>query len=258
MTKVLAQHLPSKTTPKTMGKILIQIFIGILAFIMLVYLGRNFIIKTAVEIGVRKSLGLNVHITSLKLNFSPVKLEIKGLVIYNPPGFQGEVLCRIPYLEANFDLKTILAGKLHLKYLDLNIDEVSLVKNQNKELNFNRIKTIAAANSGPSSRTSPPSKSPKFQINLLVLTIEHIKYIDYSKIHPKEHSIGLGIYRERFTNLHSIDDIVRLVAVQVVMKAGLYNIGLPFRSLENGIQTGVKKTTTGIGSIFKKLNPFKK
>jgi uncharacterized protein involved in outer membrane biogenesis len=256
----------ARVRPKgRLGKLLITIILGIFTLIAVAYLNRNFLIKTAVEIGVRKALGMKVSITELKLDLFPGRLEIKGLTVYNPPGFEGESLAKIPKIAAEFELLPFLGGKFQFRNLELNIYEISIIKNTHKELNLNRIQTIAAAGSGPSKTPPPNSKPASIRIDQLILTVDHVKYMDYSKSHPKENRIWLGIYRERFYNLRSIDDIVRVVVVKVVLKAGLNNIGLPFRNLSSGIrhvgksiQTGVKKSSTGVGNFFKKINPLQK
>lgn len=247
----------------TIGKLLTRIGLGILAVILIIYLGRNFLIKTAIQTGVQKALGMKVSIAEFKLDLIPVgKLEIKGLTVYNPPGFQGESLIKIPYIRADFDLAPFLIGKFHFKYLDLNINEVNLIKNRNKELNLNRIQTIASTGS-KSPPKSAPNKPTAIRINELILTIDHVNYIDYTGQNPKQRRIRLGIYRERFANLKSVDDIVKVVVVRVVYKAGLYNLGLPIRALGSGInQIGnsigdkLNKSSKGVDKFFNKL--FKK
>jgi uncharacterized protein involved in outer membrane biogenesis len=242
------------------ANILIQIVFGIMAVILLIYLGRNILIKTAIRIGVQKALGMKVSMAGFKLDLFPGKLEIKGLTVYNPPGFAGEALTRIPYIRADFDLLPLLAGQFHFKYLDLNINEVNLVKNRNKELNVNRIQAIATAGSKSPSKTPASNKPASIRMKELVLTINHANYTDYTKRHPKQKRIWLGIYREKFTNLRSVDDIIRVVVVRVAYKAGLYNLGLPLKVLNSGIsQFGnsvgnqLNKTSKGVDKFFNKL-----
>jgi uncharacterized protein involved in outer membrane biogenesis len=248
---------------RSFGKLLRWVVLGLIGFLVLIFLGRNIIIKTAIQIGVQKALGMKVNIAGFSLDFFPGKLEIKELTVYNPPGFEGEALTRIPYIRADFDLATLLAGNFHFKYLDLNIEEVNLVKNRNKELNLNRIQTIAQAGSKSPPQTPANTKPASIRINELILTINHVNYIDYSKDHPKQQRIRLGIYRERFTNLRGVDDIVKIVVVRIVYKAGLYNLGLPFRALSseishigNSIGNSLNKTGKQVDKFFNHL--FKK
>lgn len=260
MEKAVSQSQSKVPNQSTAGKRITKIVLGIIAFIFLVYLGRNFLIKTAVQIGVQKALGMKVSIAEFRLDLFPGKLEIKGLTVYNPPGFEGEALTRIPYIRADFDLLPLLIGKFHFKYLDLNINEVNLVKNRNKELNLSRIQAIASAGSKNPPQTSANSKPTSIRINELILTINHVNYIDYTKRHPKQQRIWLGIYRERFANLRSVDDIVKVVVVRVAYKAGLYNLGLPLRTLSSGITqfgnsigNGLNKTSKGVDKFINKL-----
>lgn len=247
--------------PKTTaGRRITKIILGTLAFILLIYLGRNFIIKTAIQIGVEKALGMKVTISGFRLDLFPGNLEIKGLTVYNPPGFEGEALVQIPYIRADFDLLPLLAGKFHFRYLDLNINEVNLVKNRNKELNLNRIQAIASAGTKSPPQVPADSQPTSIRINELILTINHVNYTDYTKRHPKQQRIWLGISRERFSNLRSVDDIVKVVVVRVVYKAGLYNLGLPLKALSSGfsqighsIGDGLNKTSKGVDKFFKGL-----
>ena len=256
----------SKTTARksknSIGKIAILVIIVILAVILLVYSGRNFLIKTVVAIEVQKAMGMKVTINQLDLELFPGKLEINGLTVDNPPGFEGEALVKIPYIDAEFDLPTLLAGKFHFRYLNLNINEFNIVKNKYKELNLNRIQAIAKANSGPA-QTPANNKPVSLRIDQLVLTLNHVNNLNYSKRRPSIQRIPLGIYREKFYNLRGMDDIIKVVVTRVVLKAGLYNLGLPLRSLNAGIThagnligKGVNKTTRGVNQFFKKI--FKK
>ena len=105
------------TTGIHFGRIFTFIAVGLVAFFLLLYLGRNFIIKTVVEMGVHQATGMKVTINKLDLELFPGKLEIQGLTVYNPPGFEGTSLIQIPYIDAEFDLATLLAGNFILNTL---------------------------------------------------------------------------------------------------------------------------------------------
>ena len=262
--RTILETAPARRT--TGKRIILMICLILLVLLLLLYSCRNWLVKTVVERVVRQNLGVTVNIGSLRLDPWHGDLAITDLIVYNPPGFDHAntptTLARIPSIRIQYDLPAFFQkNKLHLTYLELNLYEMSIIKNRRQEFNLNRIQSLAGGSAKQAASRQVSAEKPQgleFQIDRLTLTATQLMYLDYSKAKPKTLRIKLGIYQERFTNLNSLDDLVRVVAARVVAKAGLYNLGLPFRHLSQGVEkaggrisSGLRKAAAGADHFLK-------
>lgn len=255
---------PHRRSGKRIGLIVCSV---ILLGLFLLYTGRNWLVKTMVERVVQQNLGMTVAIGNLQLDPWHGHLEITDLKVFNPHGFEHAgvptTLARIPSIRIRFDLAAFfLKHRVHLTDLELNLYEAGIVKNWRGELNLNRIQSLAnqgtkQAPPKPVSKTAKPEQL-SFRIDRLVLTATQVVYEDYSKAKPKTFRIRLGINQEQFANLDSLDEVVRIVVSRVVVKAGLYNLGLPLKNLTQGVKQaggtlthGLKKAATDADRFLK-------
>lgn len=252
---------------KKKTKVLISISVGLLIILIVLLACKDILIKQGVKIGVKTALGLEMDIGKLKVGLLSSMIHIEDMKIYNPKGFGSESLADIPLIYVDYDLGSVIRGKIHCPEIEINIKEVAVVKNEQGELNLNKIKSIADKNAPDQAQeeTAPPAeekaggkdkKELDMQIDKLVLTIGQVRFLEYQgQEKPKERTMMIGLDHEVFNDLNSIGEIVRVIVLKTVMTAGLKNIGLAVDKLSCGLESAAGLGLEGLneaGEIVKK------
>ncbi|MBL7092126.1 MAG: hypothetical protein ISS24_01835 [Candidatus Omnitrophica bacterium] len=165
--------------------ILILIFVLVAAFF------RHTLCRLLIEKATARATGLKLSIEDLNLNILNSNLCMRGITLLNPPGFKNEALGKAREIFIKYDLLGSLGGRLHLRLLKADIDEVNIIRNEKGGSNVSALKKgefKAKASSGTSS-TSLARKSvkrikrkrqPKFLIDRLEISLEKAAFMDYN------------------------------------------------------------------------------
>jgi len=153
-----------------MKKFLIALGIVILSLVCIVIFS-NQIIKTSVTIVASKITGAPVHMDGFSLNILSSTIHISGFKIYNPGGFPKGILVSCPKIKVIYDPATLFKQKRHFLIVEIELEEMGLVKNKEGKLNVDSLKIVEQ----PESSSSTP-----MQIDLLALNIGKIVYKDYT------------------------------------------------------------------------------
>ena len=113
--------------------IALVIALGVLLF-------RNIIAKIAIENGVQFATGLKLRMDSFNIGIFRSKINIAGLRLYNPKGFEDKVMLDIPNIYIDYNLPAILKGKVYLQEVRFNLKEFTVVKNKEGRVNLNYLK----------------------------------------------------------------------------------------------------------------------
>jgi len=208
---------------KILGKI-----VGLLIVVLVVLvLARNVVVKAAVENGVKIVTGMPLSMGKLDLNFQKSFIDIENLTVKNPSGFHDTSLVEIPKIFVAYGLRDILGGKVHLRELEFNMKQFTVVKNEKGELNLDRLKALQGTQKTPEQATKPETKTPAkampIQIDTMRLKIGKVVYADYSGKNPstKEFLINLD---ESFQNITDLNSVVRLIVFKAMMSSGISNL----------------------------------
>ncbi|KPJ63136.1 MAG: hypothetical protein AMS15_01670, partial [Planctomycetes bacterium DG_23] len=184
----------------------IFLWVGIVVVVLIVasLLGRNLLIKRGLQSGVKKSLGTELEIAKINVGLFRSDIRVEGLTVYNPEGFEGE-LAALPLIFVDYELGPMFKDRIHLSEVEVNINEIAMVKNKNGEINLLRLKPISdERDEEKAPAEEKPKKEWEMQIDRLLLTIDHIKFVDYSAGgEPKVLEIPVGIDHEEFRDLDS-------------------------------------------------------
>ena len=108
-----------------MRKFLLFILIILCVFL----LTKNFILKVGIEQGVGLLTGLRLQMQSLSLSFLKTHLQIKELKIYNPRGFEQEIMLDMPEILVDYNLGDILTGNIAVSWAATSPTTVKNIKN---------------------------------------------------------------------------------------------------------------------------------
>lgn len=219
----------------------------VLAILIALFYGKNMIIKTSVTAGVRAMTGLKLSIRSMDIGIFKTLIGIKGLQLYNPSGFEDELMMDLPEIYVDYNLGAFMKGKTHLEEVRLNLKEFSVVKNEAGGLNLDSLKVVEAEEEEEEvidEDKREGSKMPGLQIDVLELKIDKVVYKDYSKGTPpkvKEYNVNINERFENITDPQSFGRLIILKALKNTAIASLANFDIG--KLQKGLTETVRKTT---------------
>jgi len=126
-----------------------------------VVLAKDFLIKVGVETAVKQVTGLPLKIDSLKVGITTTKIDIRGLRVFNPPGFVAEPMIDIPEIYVDYSLKDMLTGKVHLSDVRLEVHEFVAVVSKEGALNINYLKTLQEKMPAQKPTEKPTTGNPR-------------------------------------------------------------------------------------------------
>ena len=225
---------------KLLGKIVIIVFVVLVALVLM----RNLVVKSVIQGGVGIATGMPVSIKKLDINFKKTLVDIEELVVKNPMGFEGTTFIDIPKILIDIDLGAILKGKIHLKNVELNLKQLSVVKNKKGELNLDKVKALTEAKkeSKEAPKKAEPAKKaelPPFQIDRLHLKVGEASYIDYSSGQKSEKDFKINI-DQTYEDITNLNKLIALIVMKVMMKTSISQLtGFDIGSLQDSL-AGIK------------------
>ncbi|MCD6460673.1 AsmA family protein [bacterium] len=245
-----------------MKKLFLFLITVILLLSVFIFLARNFIVKIAVEQGVTHGIGLPLKIEKLDINFKDTLLAINGLQLSNPPDFEEKDMLIIPEAMVNYDLTSILKGKIHLEEVRLDMDKFIIVKNKNGQLNINSVKKIGQPKEEKPVEPQEPGKPKKeprkkkkteIQIDSLSVHVGQVIYKDYSKgAEPvvKEYKIN---YKDSFTNVQDLPLFFAKLTYSVLSKTAIASIAnINMKEYNEAIKTASRENIKKLEEKAKK------
>ena len=209
-----------------MRKLLIVLGV-IVAVIAVLVIGRNFFVKAAVEAGVKAVTGLSLEMSRLDIGLFKTTLEIKGLKLYNPEGFEDKLMADLPEIYVDYNLKKVFQGKVHLPEVRLNLQQFTVVKNAQGALNLDALAAVQQKKAGASPAPAKPAESkpaamPDMQIDLLRLDIGNVVYKDYSggRADADVQTYEVNIH-ETFKDITDPQSLVKLVVTKALARTSI-------------------------------------
>lgn len=235
-------------------KVFQKVMIGLVILIVVSFFARNMIVKGIVETGVRSMVGLKLNMGKLDINLSKTFIQIKDLKLFNPSGYPDKIMVDLPEIYIDYNLKSILAGKIHLSEIRLNLKKFFVVKNNKGELNLDTIKNLSPKEEGEKSKkpeeVSKEKKEQDLQIDLVLLKVGRVVYKDYSQgDEPKIKDYNLNL-DERFENIQDPATFVGVIVFKTLAKttiASLTNFDL--KGLGSTVTDSLKSVTDTAGTV---------
>lgn len=212
-----------------------KIKIIILAIVILFgfCLVRDFLIKSLIGTVATRVTGAPTRLGGLSLSVIRQSVKISNFKMYNPKGFPQDILADIPKIGVACNLGALISGKIHLRQLELEIKEISLVKNKEGKLNVDSLK-ITTGKSGEK-HEKEPTKQLGMQIDIVSLGMGRVVSRDYSvQGQPvvKVYDINL---KKTYKNITSAQHLVALVIAEPLKAAGIRGLKVYGLSMLTGI-----------------------
>ena len=163
-----------KSAKKIVTYVVVSIAVILLVLIVGIYLFGAGMIKAEVEKVASSTLGVPVTIKSINLSILSGKVEMKGLVVKNPPGYANETLLELGDGIVNLDIGSVMSNtiKIQLVKLDdtkLTIEQKGLTNNLKEILD----KMPKEEQKEPAPKTEKPGKN--LTVTKLEITNTNVK-----------------------------------------------------------------------------------
>jgi hypothetical protein len=157
-----------------------------------------------------------VHIGGISVGIFRHCVRINNFIVYNPRGFSRSILVELPEIYVDYDLGSLLKGKLHLSRLDVDLKELGLEKNKEGKMNVDSLKLVQ--------RQEPkqPAKKPmEMQVDLFNLQVGRIVSKDYSGAgEPSIKVYGINLNKS-YKNITSAEQLAALIISEPMKEAGI-------------------------------------
>jgi len=163
-------------------------------------------------------------------------VSIEDLRLLNPPGYKDRVMLDMPEIYVDYNLPALIAGKVHLNKLRLNMSEFVVVKNEKGEINLNALNVVKEQKGEKKVTPAEKAKMPDMQIDVLELKVGKVVYKDYSMGGlPRVQEFNINI-DERYLNVDDPDKLVSLIVVKAISNTSIARLtGFDLKGLENTI-----------------------
>src|SRR5262245_38548014 len=171
----------------------IRLFIIFIVLLVALVLLKDTLLKALAEYRLRSQTGLDVKIGRFEVGLSSPRLTVEDFTLYNSPEFGGSPLVQIPEVHVECDPGALAFGKLHLKLLRLNLNEINIVESKDGRTNITvLLERLREKHDRRSSGTSTAGGVAFQGIDTLNLTAGTVKYSSLRRANKNlEFEVGL-------------------------------------------------------------------
>jgi len=224
----------------------LSFLVVIIVILAVIVLAKDVFIKLGIETAAKAVTGLPLKIDSLHVGLASSLVDIKGLKVYNPAGFEEKLMVNIPTIYVDYRLASILKGKIEISDLRLHLSEFIIVKNKDGEVNLDHLKAVQEqrAAKGAEDKEKAPAAKQELQIDNLALKVEKVIYKDYSKGGKptiKEFDIGID---QTYKDIKNLNAVVSIIVVRSLAQTTIANLaGVDISGLSDAVSGTLKGAT---------------
>lgn len=221
------------------------IVIAVLAILLAFSATKDGLIKFSIEKGVQGVTGLKLGISSLRVGILKTMVDINGLKLYNPHGFEDSIMLDMPTIYVDYDLPAFFKGKIHLREVRINMKEFIVEKNSRGELNLDALKMTKDGAAAPA-EPKEKGKGMPLQIDTLQLKVGKVIYKDYSQggaPQVKEFDVATD---ETYQNITDLQSLVSLIMVKALAKTTISKLAnFELDKLQKNLTNQLLSTVSG-------------
>jgi len=197
----------------------------IVFFILILLTGlfftRDFFIKAAVESGAQFATGLRLQISSIKTDIRANSIDIRGLRLLNPAGFEEPVMLDMPEIFVQSDIAALfLKGRLHIPEIRVHLKEFNVVKDSMGRLNLDALKSLQKIQKPKEAEAKKPAEKARpfpLIVDALALKAETVSFKDFTKSPPSSQNFKIGL-DERYEKINNLNLALGLIVSKALMK----------------------------------------
>ncbi len=187
-----------------------------------VLLSLDSVIRWQVRTSLAHQIGTGVRLDSARLGLRDGSLELRSLVVSNPPGFGPAPLISVPELYLRYDAGAAASNRLKLAEVRLHLHELNVIIDSQGRTNLNQL--VGHALGGGTSGTNRWPDLEFQGIDRLTLTLGRVSVID-QRDSRKNIVLNLDITNRTFTEVDSLLKLFPLL-MEIGLRGGL-EMGIP-------------------------------
>lgn len=206
---------------------------------------------------VQERTGFGIEIQSLYANPFTANLELRGLVITNPPAFPRKDFVEVRELRADAQLFSLFGHRPVIDYIAVYMTGITLVKDQRGRINT-RVFQEGLAGPSPDSPPPPPAAPAReFLIKRLQVRLDRLVIADYSRRKPDVREFTLN-FSHTYENVTSAKQLAVPFADIFAPVAGAIGGILPetdaaLRAAGGRVKETGRKTGEAVKGLFDAL-----
>jgi uncharacterized protein involved in outer membrane biogenesis len=171
------------------GRIGLRLLFGLAVLFACLALAWMVLLPAVVSRLVRRRTGFGVQVQSLYANPFTATLQLRGLVVTNPPGFPRGDFIDVREFRADAHLWSLFGDRLVVDDAVLDVAQVAIVRNSQGDLNATLFRQGLAGSRAESTPAAAPAPSAQpadrrargFLIKRLVIRCDRVVIADYSR-----------------------------------------------------------------------------
>lgn len=212
----------------------IIIVLAAVVFVVVFCVARDFALKSIVGTVVTNVTGAPVSIGGLSLSLVNQSIKITEFKMYNPQGFHKDILVDIPKMGVAWNVGALLAGKIHLRELDLEIRELGMEKNREGKLNVDSLKIVEEQKQAKKTEEKPAKQLP-VEMDIVNLAMGRVVSKDYSAGGEPVITVHEINIKKTYKNIKSVQQLILLIITEPLKAAGIQGIKTYGASMLTGV-----------------------
>ncbi|MBN3038011.1 MAG: hypothetical protein JW869_01180 [Candidatus Omnitrophica bacterium] len=213
--------------------VLILFIILVLSFL------RNDICLELIDQACARTTGLEISIGSLNLDPLRSKLSMQDITLYNPPGFESDILAHANMISLRYSPFRLASGRFYFREARADIEEINIIRAENGASNVTNFKKMRAAHKNKKKRQTLPSAQkedkktakkdvqPKFFIEKLEISLGKATFWDYRADAENPNKIVFALQGpSTFTNVSDLNYVVDSVSAKGGFKNAFGLLGI--------------------------------
>jgi hypothetical protein len=206
---------------------------------------------------VQERTGFGIEIQTFYANPFTAKLEVRGLVITNPPAFPRKDFVEVREFRADAQLFSLFGHRPVIDYMVVNMTGITLVKDQRGLINTRVFQEGLAGPSPDSPPSSAAAPAREFLIKRLQVRFDRLVIADYSGRKPDVHEFTLN-FSHTYENVTSAKQLAAPFADIFAPLAGAIGGILPetdaaLRAAGGRVKETGRKTGEAVKGLFDAL-----
>jgi len=225
-------------------KIIFRILLLLIFISVGVVLARNTIGLWAGKSLIEKTTHFATSIAFLDIQLSQPRVLFREVTLLNPKDtFREPIAAKINRVEMDYDPMTWIQLKPHLNRLVFDLENVSMVRNVNGQINL----TLLKSSSGKKNSNQP------IQLDELILSLNTLTFIDETRPQSRVYKYALRIQAKSYKNLKSTQDIRKTLYQFIIASLPEQVEKLAVQFIEPSFQKapGILESAKGILSTFR-------
>jgi len=185
-------------------------------------LTKELILRHWLEEAFEKHLNLQVRVQEIYISLFKPRLTFDGVYVSNPINYGRHWLANVSEVVIEYDLPALVRRSFRVKRMKLDILEINMVKDANGQINLNSISQLPAN----------AKEHLNLSIETLSLSIRRVTYQDLTMAVPIK-VYDLNLKNMLFQNVDTLEDLSRLIAVKILERIGVSQIGISQEDMKN-------------------------